>query len=124
MAEFKSGESMEHHYDPDLKSRLIALERGATTGETRIASVERDTADHTRRLGTLEEWRRQKDIEEAKQTTEWTAFRREINARIESLTTEIVDVKKPLQKIMYTIVVGFLLTLMALAWKSGFSISP
>jgi hypothetical protein len=82
---------MEQH---DLRSRVVALEQGATSRETRLT--------------TLEDWRRMRDIAEAKASTEWA-----------TMVEKITEISGTLKWVNRLIIAGFIVALLALVWKSG-----
>lgn len=82
---------MEQH---DLRSRVVALEQASIAKEQRVTA--------------LEEWRRLRDIAEAKMSAEWAIMIEKIN-----------EMSGTLKWINKLIIGGFIAALLALVWKAG-----
>lgn len=80
--------------DHDLRSRVVALEQGSTSRETRLSN--------------LEDWRRARDIAEAAAAAEWKVMMDKIN-----------EMSGTLKWINKLIIGGFIAALLALVWKAG-----
>lgn len=82
---------MEQH---DLRSRVVALEQASVSKEARVTA--------------LEEWRRVRDIAEAKMSAEWAIMIEKIN-----------EMSGTLKWVNRLIIAGFIAALLALVWKAG-----
>ncbi len=82
---------MEQH---DLRSRVVALEQASIAKEQRVTA--------------LEEWRRLRDIAEAKMSAEWAIMIEKIN-----------EMSGTLKWVNRLIIGGFVAAIMALVWKAG-----
>lgn len=93
------------HMDHDLRSRVVALEQGAT------ALVPRVTA--------LEQWQRGRDITEAGKEAQWSAMIDRFNERFTSLETQIKEVAGTLKWINKTIIGAVILAFLAFLIQGG-----
>jgi hypothetical protein len=82
---------MEQH---DLRSRVVALEQASVSKDARVTA--------------LEEWRRVRDIAEAKMSAEWAIMIEKIN-----------EMSGTLKWVNRLIIAGFIAALLALVWKAG-----
>lgn len=89
--------------DPDLRSRVVALEH---QGQDRGA-----------RLATLEEWRRAIDILNARKDEAWL----NLNGRFNDLDKKISDISNTLRWINKLIIGGIIAGVIAFMIKGGFA---
>lgn len=87
--------------EPDLRGRVVALEQGLSTNSTRLTN--------------LEIWQRQRDIDSARHDERW----KRMDDKIDAVGKKVDKISEGLSRIMWTVIVAFLLAGVAFIVKGG-----
>lgn len=89
--------------ESDLRSRVVALEhQGQNQGQ---------------RLNTLESWRTQSDIADARKEEQWKGM----NDKIDHVGKKVDKISGDLSRIMWLVITGIVMAIVAFMVKGGFA---
>ena len=87
--------------EPDLRSRVVALEQGAAT--------------NGQRLTTLEAWQRQRDIDSARHDERW----KRMDDKIDAVGKKMDKISEGVSRIMWAVVLGLIASAIAFVVRGG-----
>lgn len=88
---------------------------------SRIVSLEHKDGDKSQRLAALEDWRRQRDIESARNDEKWNAMEARIDTRFSGLESSVRDIKNALSRINWLIIGGIIAGIVGFLIRGGFA---
>lgn len=89
--------------EPDLRSRVVALEHSVQNREQRVAA--------------LEAWRTQRDIDSARHDERW----KHMDDKIDAVGKKVDKISTDLSRVMWTILAAILVAIVSFMVKGGFA---